>query len=375
MYVPKWLCQLLLAAGAVALGWIAKDALGGIAPGSAESTASVTSEDRTDELVDALSALARDRQEPTAAPVELTIVLDDGGAPAPAPSQSGASQDGASPDGAVAALGGSAAPVHRGAGTATMSPTPSRPLGGHDRARHETDSGIVAGSGGRAVSGSPTFGSPSTAATGGPPSWRAMFHESAPATAPRPPKSPTALGLPTGDALSLYLSPQTATAAIGEHIVIAYDDSIVLVGDNGRLTGNTGDAGQGGVVALDAQSSSFSTESATRAAPVTVAGGGGMTALSAGTGGGANAGAMGGGGGVTGGFVPNAAPGVVSPLIPPMVSLGHDRAVDIAGYEDHSLSVRGQRNIVTYDDPTCSSTGTAGSTRTPATSTPGGSTP
>ncbi len=30
---------------------------------------------------------------------------------------------------------------------------------------------------------------------------------------------------------SLYLSPETAATAIGEHIVIAYDDSIVLVGD------------------------------------------------------------------------------------------------------------------------------------------------
>ena len=51
-----------------------------------------------------------------------------------------------------------------------------------------------------------------------------------------------------------------------------------------------------------------------------------------------------------GGYVPNAPPGVVSPLISPIISFSDGRAVDIAGYEDHSLSVRGLRNVVTYDD-------------------------
>ena len=52
----------------------------------------------------------------------------------------------------------------------------------------------------------------------------------------------------------------------------------------------------------------------------------------------------------TGGDVPNARPGVVSPLTSPIVSFSDGRAVDIAGYEDHSLAVRGARNVVTYDD-------------------------
>ena len=41
--------------------------------------------------------------------------------------------------------------------------------------------------------------------------------------------------------------------------MIAYDDSIVLVGDDVDLVANTGDAQQGAVVALDAQDSSFAT--------------------------------------------------------------------------------------------------------------------
>jgi hypothetical protein len=39
-----------------------------------------------------------------------------------------------------------------------------------------------------------------------------------------------------------------------------------------------------------------------------------------------------------------------SPLTSPIESFGADRSVDIAGYEDHSLSVRGRRDVVTYDD-------------------------
>jgi hypothetical protein len=144
--------------------------------------------------------------------------------------------------------------------------------------------------------------------------------------------------------------------------VLAYDDSIVLVGDNGRLTGNTGGAGEGGVVALDAQGSAFKTSvesarggdlpqgtAATLATggpgssrppgSVMVAGNGTMTAK--------RRGGMDGG---TDNFVPNAPPGVVSPLISPLVSVTHARQVDIAGFEDHSISVRGQGQIVTYDD-------------------------
>jgi hypothetical protein len=158
-------------------------------------------------------------------------------------------------------------------------------------------------------------------------------------------------------ALSLSLSPETAAAAVGEHIVIAYDGSMVLVGDNGRLTGNTGDAREGGVVALDAQGSAFTTSSETadvvrppgrtgtlvtggsaftpQAGPATVARGGTLTALTSGTG---------------GGYVPSPVQGVVSPLTSPITSFSAGRAVDIAGYEDHSLAVRGERNIVTYDD-------------------------
>jgi hypothetical protein len=156
--------------------------------------------------------------------------------------------------------------------------------------------------------------------------------------------------------------PEVAKTTEGDYVVVAYDDSIVLVGDNGRLTGNTGDAGEGGVVALDAQGSAFKTSvesarggdlpqgsaatlatggpgSSQPAGAVMVAGNGTMTAE--------RPGGMDGG---TGTYVPNAPPGAVSPLISTLVSATYGRQVDIAGFEDHSLSVRGQGQIVTYDD-------------------------
>ena len=56
----------------------------------------------------------------------------------------------------------------------------------------------------------------------------------------------------------MLITPTMAVTAIGEHIIIALDDSIVLVGDDASLTANTGDAAQAGVVALDSQGSTFS---------------------------------------------------------------------------------------------------------------------
>ena len=49
--------------------------------------------------------------------------------------------------------------------------------------------------------------------------------------------------------------PGASVTAVGSHIVIAYDDSIVFVGDDGRLTANTGDASSSATVALDVSGS------------------------------------------------------------------------------------------------------------------------
>ena len=143
--------------------------------------------------------------------------------------------------------------------------------------------------------------------------------------------------------MTMYLSPEMAATAIGEHIVIALDDSIVLIGDDASLRANTGDAGQAGVVALDSQGSTFSSANEMAAHPNPSVDGT-ATRVANGQGGQGSTRAP------TTGNVPNASTSVASPLTSPIVSFSDGRAVDIAGYEDHSLAVRGARNIVTYDD-------------------------
>ena len=52
-----------------------------------------------------------------------------------------------------------------------------------------------------------------------------------------------------------------SVVANGDRIVIANDGSIVLVGDNGELRGNTGNAGSSGEIAVDVHDSQLSTGS------------------------------------------------------------------------------------------------------------------
>jgi hypothetical protein len=359
--VPKWSTQVVFAAGAVCVGWIAKDALGEIASSSAEQPARSVSEARSDELTEALSALASRQAHPAPVPVELTIVVGEGGAPAVdmAPGQ------GQPPvAGLPGGVGGSAGGVHGSSSELDGSrQLDEAPTGFLDR-YGSTPRAAERGTAPRAA----------PMGTGGQPFWETLLHLPAdpraasgrvlglppaqPANVSGAPPSSEVRGHLSAGEFSLYLSPETATTAVGEDIVIAYDDSIVLVGDDGRLTGNTGDAGQGGVVALYAQRSAFTTSpeaaghgalpqgtagtlvtggpgSTPQAGAATVAGEGTMTALSA---------------GMEGGDAPNTAQGVVSPLTTPIASFSEGRAVDIAGYEDHSLSARGERNLVTYDD-------------------------
>jgi len=148
-----------------------------------------------------------------------------------------------------------------------------------------------------------------------------------------------------------------AATAIGQDIVIAYDGSIVLVGDNGRLTANTGDAIQGGTVALDAESSTFSSN---YTQPAIVIAGPNEVVPNAGTSGSApltassrSAGSSLSGypdGGVLGGGSYAGLPSDVSPLVSAFSLYTQNRTADIAGFEDHSVLTRGMGNVVTYDD-------------------------
>jgi hypothetical protein len=163
------------------------------------------------------------------------------------------------------------------------------------------------------------------------------------------------------EGIDLQLSSDTAAMAIGEHIVIAEDGAIVYVGDNGSLTANSGDAVAGGTVALDAQSSTFSsnydptlivpkgTSAATASEPngpsAATASEPIRTSASAPSSLSTTQPAT----GLTGSSL-SAIPLDASPLVSAFIAYTGNRTADIAGYEDHSILTRGTGNVVTYDD-------------------------
>ena len=289
---------MLIAAGAVFAGWMAKDALSGASPTSAEPE-----EQNQAALVEALRSMSSDASDGPDTPpsVELTIVMGPDGQPtALSANVAGTSRAGG---GEAPGVSGTASPTDT-AGTAVDTTGPADTIGPTaDTAGHlvaTTGSGSAPTPGPLVVGGSRALAQPLVSSGG------VVFH----------------------------LTPELAVTAIGENIVIAYDDSVVLVGDDGRLTANTGDAGKGGVVALDAQGSEFSSNFDPDGTGTGQAAAGSPLA-SSGTGAGAGPGSL--------------PPDASSPVSPP-ISFGADRPVDIAGYEDHSLDIRGQHNVVTYDD-------------------------
>lgn len=93
--------------------------------------------------------------------------------------------------------------------------------------------------------------------------------------------------------------------------VLAHDGAIVYLGDDGKLTANTGDVQTSGAVTIDSEGSTLQTGQSTVTGTVRAEDG-----------------------------------EVVNEFAP---HLG-DRAVAIAGYENHSVNVAGNDQIVTYDD-------------------------
>jgi hypothetical protein len=113
--------------------------------------------------------------------------------------------------------------------------------------------------------------------------------------------------------------PGTVPAPVTRQLtVLAHDGAIVKIGP-GALTANTGDTASSGVVAIDPVDSTLTTGQST------YADGGART---------------------TAGVVRSQPPLVSNEVAP---HLG-DRAVAIAGYENHSVNVAGNDQIVTYDD-------------------------
>jgi hypothetical protein len=127
---------------------------------------------------------------------------------------------------------------------------------------------------------------------------------------------------------SVSINATGSIIANGTHIVIANNGSIVSVGDNTVVTANTGDAGASGVIALDVNDSAVTS---------------GTSDVS---------------GGVAGASQPppGSPPGregsASSPSTSTAVAGGAPgtRAVAIAGYQDRTLEVVGNGNLLTSDD-------------------------
>jgi hypothetical protein len=137
-----------------------------------------------------------------------------------------------------------------------------------------------------------------------------------------------------------------STIVEGDGVVVAYDGSIVQVGDNGQLDANSGDVAGGGVVGIDVDGSSVET-------------GGPETGLldQNGTGSGSSVGTD--ASGASGSPVPRRAGqgrATRSASTQQDLVLGGarlplaGRSVSISGFEDHSVTVQGDDNLVTYDD-------------------------
>jgi hypothetical protein len=121
----------------------------------------------------------------------------------------------------------------------------------------------------------------------------------------------------------------TTIIASGDNIVIATDGSIVTVGDNPVVRANTGNATSSSVIAVDTQDTTMSTGDSAQTSwgASSSAPGSGSSSFAA---------------------APTGSTGSATASSPPIASGG--RAVGIAGYEDQSLRIAGNDNILTYDD-------------------------
>ena len=168
-----------------------------------------------------------------------------------------------------------------------------------------------------------------------------------PPTSPEAEPSSGSAGLATEVVRALESSPLeqsvggTAIVANGNHIVIASDGAIVTVGDNPDVRANTGDAAASGAIAIDSQDSTLSTgdseqvmavpsppQSTPQSGASTTSAPGPSPQLTT--------------------LVPNITTQSATAGAAPGGAAG--RAIGIAGYEDHSLEVVGNDNVLTYDD-------------------------
>jgi hypothetical protein len=140
------------------------------------------------------------------------------------------------------------------------------------------------------------------------------------------------------DATPSIFSPVTAT---GDHIVIASDGSIVSVGDNTVVKGNTGNAGSSGAISVDVNGSTIDTGSSSNHGQQ------GSTSVPSSQNPGTRT-AERGEDRASASTRPTSGSAQCTPLRTG-ASPGA-RAVAIAGWENRALDVAGSDNVLTYDD-------------------------
>lgn len=185
--------------------------------------------------------------------------------------------------------------------------------------------------GGAAAPGAAGGGS-APVATASVPGTRAVVQVAPGATPTTPGQAPTAGGrpagvivVPTGREPAPTPPPQDRRVS---YQVLAADGSIVYVGADGRLVANTGAVSSSGVLALGSDSSGLRSGESSVSTPPTAA----SPASSAAQ------------GGATAGTHQNDSFGGM------LLGYGQGSSMAISGFEDHSVSVVGSDQIVTYDD-------------------------
>jgi hypothetical protein len=159
--------------------------------------------------------------------------------------------------------------------------------------------------------------------------------------------SPVAIAQPVifRETLTRELAPTTYSpvTATGDHIVIASDGSIVSVGDNTVVKGNTGNAGSSGAISVDVNGSTIDTGESTGAEQ-------GSTSSTADP-------STPRSGATPAGPMTDRASATATPSASraPCTSVANGttpgtRAVGIAGWDNRALDVAGSDNVLTYDD-------------------------
>ena len=146
--------------------------------------------------------------------------------------------------------------------------------------------------------------------------------------------------------------PAAGTKAPHTQLVLAQDGSIIVVGDAATLTANTGSTSSSGAVVLNSQDSTVSSGTSTLTGLVGTTATGGLASSTSGSPATTAAPAQ-----LSASTYASQGSTSIGPVDPIVAALGNalalqltGRPVAMAGYEDHSVSLFGNDQIITYDD-------------------------